>query len=694
MIAISEADLPQEIALFDATEAAYPAELTATEDALRRGLPVLVECDKELVPFYYRALRQRLRAQNRQCLYLDGRPPPDPPPTHPTGVIANLLLQLRDAVRGSVNDRILVLPHLDLLTTSSVGITSEAREVISLLYENPNILWLGFKDPSFPLPSVIENLFSHRESILGISRDRIRHLITQKEARKFGRTLDVYGLYKFISGVNAVRLRRLLASIEGEDYPHDCEPAFAQLRSATIGSELSLPNLDLEADIGGYQTVKNRLTDEILTILARKDTIESEVEIAALEALIPRGMIFWGPPGTGKTLFAKAMAARLGAAVSVVSGPELKSRWVGESEERIRQVFVRARKSAPAVIIFDELDSFATARGTYASSGVEHSMVNQLLTELDGFRSDELVFVVGTTNFVESLDPALLRPGRFEFHLEIPFPNADDRRAIFEIYDRKLSLNMTPRSLDYAVRRTSDPVDDRGHYTGDHIQALCRAIARRRIRDAITQATQIEHVEDAIARYLDRPQLTPEEERVVATHEAGHAVCALYCEHSPPIERVSIQGDIGGSLGSVRYADPAHRYIVTRAQLLDAICVLFGGREAENLLLSDLSIGSSRDLERATDIARALVCEYGLGEGEVGVQRVGDRGQRGELADATQASVDSAIHSILDAGRKRAHQILSDHTDEVAALRDLLLERKVLDAEALTHLTDTGGTHG
>ncbi len=133
-------------------------------------------------------------------------------------------------------------------------------------------------------------------------------------------------------------------------------------------------------------------------------------------------MIFWGPPGTGKTLFAKAMATVIGAAITIVSGPELKSRWVGESEERLRQVFHRARQSAPSIIVFDELDSFAAARGTYTGSGVEHSMVNQLLTEMDGFHADELVFVVGTTNFVESIDPALLRPGRFEFHLHIPHP--------------------------------------------------------------------------------------------------------------------------------------------------------------------------------------------------------------------------------------------------------------------------------
>ena len=133
-----------------------------------------------------------------------------------------------------------------------------------------------------------------------------------------------------------------------------------------------------------------------------------------MEELIPKGMIFWGPPGTGKTLFAKAMAAGIGAAITVVSGPELKSKWVGESEENLRQIFHQARQSAPSIIVFDELDSFASARGTYTGSGVEHSMVNQLLTEMDGFHKEEMVFVVGTTNFVEILDPgpAASRPLR------------------------------------------------------------------------------------------------------------------------------------------------------------------------------------------------------------------------------------------------------------------------------------------
>src|SRR5205807_3607316 len=237
--------------------------------------------------------------------------------------------------------------------------------------------------------------------------------------------------------------------------------------------------------------VKERLRSDILDMQARKDQLTNEEQIKALEELIPKGMIFWGPPGTGKTLFAKAIAAEIGAAVTIVSGPELKSKWVGESEDNLRQVFHRARQSAPSIIVFDELDSFASARGTYTGSGVEHSMVNQLLTEMDGFRKEELVFVIGTTNFVEILDPALLRPGRFEFHLHIPYPDNDDRRDILKIYDKKMRLQFSEEALEYAVRRTG-----RGYttsagtaFSGDHLNALCRAMARIRIRDGRIDAS-------------------------------------------------------------------------------------------------------------------------------------------------------------------------------------------------------------
>lgn len=685
---IPEEKLPAELTAFAAVEAAYPAELARITDSLRRGLPVLVEAEKELTPYLYKCVRDRLKKETppRQFLYLDGRPINDMPPPQPgMGLVATIVYYLREAVRGSVAERILVLPHLDLLTTSIGGLTSEAREVIPLLYENPELCFLGFKDPSFPLPKVIENLFPRRESILGVPRDRLGAIVTQRESRKLSadRTLKPYQLYKSVSGVNAVRLRRLLSSLTGEDYPVDVKPAFAQLRQATLTGQLTLPDVDLNRDIGGYKKVKERLSKEILDVLALKDVSDDEAQMKRIEGLIPRGMIFWGPPGTGKTLFAKAMATALGAAVTIVSGPELKSKWVGESEENLRQVFTRARQAAPAIIVFDELDSFATARGTYQGSGVEHSMVNQLLTEMDGFRKDELVFVVGTTNFVESLDPALLRPGRFEFHLHIPFPNSEDRRAILKIYDEKLGLELSERALDYAVKRTADLVEGQTtRYSGDHLQALCRALARMRLREKRTGPLEIDDVEKALSAWAERPSLTPREERVVATHEAGHAVAALFCPHSPPIERISIRSDLAGALGFVSYSDPAHRYVVTRGQLLDQICTLYGGREAELLFFDDLSIGSAADLDRATDIARALVEQFGMGGDGLAARRHSAE-EEDPISETMKAALEKAANAILDEQRNRARQILQDNKVLVTTLRDLLLDKKVLDKEAL-----------
>lgn len=687
VMGVRESHLPVEQNAFEAVEAAYPNELAECQEALARHLPALVECDKELVPYFYKCLRDRLKRQGTRCIYLDGRVDAAEGGM-PMGIVATMIGQLRDVVRGAVDERVVVLPHLDLLTTSSGGLTAEAREVIPLMYENPNILWLGFKDPSFGLPQVIANLFPHRVSILGIPRDRLWHLVTQRESRKFGRELNLYRLYKYVSGINAARLRRILAAVEGEDYPENPQRAFDQLRAATLSGQLHVPDLDLERDIGGYEKVKRRLKSEIIEVLAAKERLTNADEVRRIEGLVPRGMIFWGPPGTGKTLFAKAMASTLGAAVIVVSGPELKSRWVGESEERLRQLFVRARQAAPSIIVFDELDSFATARGTYTGSGVEHSMVNQLLTEMDGFRPNENVFVVGTTNFVESLDPALLRPGRFEFHLHIPYPGPADREAIVRIYDRKLQLELEPRAIDYAVKRTGDQVEATGTpHSGDHIQALCRALARLRLREDRQGPSSSADVERAMTEFLDRPELTAAEERVVATHEAGHAICALHCPSSPPIERISIRGDLAGALGFVRYADPAQRYVVTRNYLLDSICVLFGGREAEDLLLDDLSIGSAEDLSRATATARALVEQFGLAEGTTLALRVfSERPETSDprLSEATRTELESAVQAVLDGQRRRAQRIMQEQRASLEALRDLLLERKVLDAELLS----------
>jgi cell division protease FtsH len=701
-ILIPERELPQQLMPDAAVEAAYAAELAEVASKLQRGLPCLVECDKDLAPFLFQNVRNRLKAGGLRCMYLDGRPRQEQqqqpqPGMAPVGLIGTMIAQLREAVRGAVERRVVVLPHLDLLTTSQGGLTAEAREVIPLLYENPELVWLGFKDPSFPLPRVIENLFPHRASLLGIARPRLRHLITQAEARKFGREFNPWALYKYVSGVNAVRLRRLLSTLEGEDYPADPRHAFRQLRQATLQGTLEVPTIDLDTDIGGYPRVKRRLRAEIIDVLALKERSSDAEDIARLEELIPKGMIFWGPPGTGKTMFAKAMAAALGAAITVVSGPELKSKWVGESEENLRQIFHRARQSAPSIIVFDELDSFASARGTYTGSGVEHSMVNQLLTEMDGFHREEMVFVVGTTNYVEALDPALMRPGRFEFHLHIPYPVAEDRRAILRIYDKKMRLKMTDEALEYAVRRTGEGylTQTGTPFSGDHLNALCRAVARIRLREDRQDETRPEDVDRAFTEFEEKLDLTPREERLLATHEAGHAVVSLNCPLHPPIERITIKSETTWAPAYVRYSeDDSRRLGLTRNQMMEDLCVLLGGIEAERLLLEDVSTGAAgSDLERATRLAHYMVEVCGMGGPELGLRQFRnlETGERlKDLSPDQLAALDRQVSATIGEAQERAATILRENRALLEGLRALLIEKKTIDAKTLGAMAGGG----
>jgi cell division protease FtsH len=696
-ILISEKDLPQSLTPDQAVEAAYAAELAEVASKLQRGLPCLIECDKDMAPFVYRNVRSRLKTANIQCYYLDGRKPADAPSAGamPMGIIGTMIAQLRDIVQGAVERRVVVLPHLDLLTTSTGGLTTEAREVIPLLYENPELVWLGFKDPSFSVPRVIENLFPHRAGLVGIPRARLRQLITQKESRKFGKQFNPWSLYKYVSGVNAVRLRKLLSTLEGEDYPAEPKHVIRQLRQATLSGNLEIPEVNLDTDIGGYERVKRRIKQEILDVLSRRDQLTDADAISKLEELIPRGMILWGPPGTGKTFFAKAMAASIGAAITIVSGPELKSKWVGESEEHLRQIFHKARQSAPAIIVFDELDSFASARGTYTGSGVEHSMVNQLLTEMDGFHKEELVFVVGTTNLVEMLDPALLRPGRFEFHLHIPYPEDDDRREIIKIYDRKMKLKMTGAGLDYAVRRTG-----RGYITstgtpfsGDHIQAMCRAVARIRLRENRGDAeTTPKEIERGLTEYDEKKNLHADDELLAATHESGHFVVSLCCEHHAEAERITIQSEMPWAPFFVSFKHDENRIGYSRAQLLDMICVLYGGIEAERLLVGEISTGAGgfgdprSDLARASQITSQLVEVCGMAD-QTGLRVFrNDKGEREILSGAMAERIDKQIGAIIAEQQKRAAEVLQQHKDFLIRVRDEVREKKVLEHERVKEL--------
>ena len=333
-------------------------------------------------------------------------------------------------------------------------------------------------------------------------------------------------------------------------------------------------------------------------------------------------------------------------------------------------------------------------------------MVNQLLTEMDGFHKEEMVFVVGTTNFVEILDPALLRPGRFEFHLHIPYPDADARKEILKIYDKKMSLKMSDEAMESAVKRTRFHVPGAAegtHFSGDHLQAMCRAVARFRLRDGRSDETTPADIERALTEWIKRPPMTPKEETVVATHEAGHAVCSLFTEHSPSIERISMLDDVFGAVGYVLSAESPHKYIDTEEQYLDLMTVLYGGREAERLLLGQLSMGAGQDLAHATYLARWLVEGYSYGGENVDPPCIrtywterSEQGPRrqGQLAQSTLEMLDKRVAIILETARLRAVKIVAENKAVIETIRDLLLERKVLEARTLGQLLAASASAG
>lgn len=323
-------------------------------------------------------------------------------------------------------------------------------------------------------------------------------------------------------------------------------------------------------------------------------------------------------------------------------------------------------------------------------------MVNQLLTEMDGFRGSESVFVVGTTNFLESLDGALLRPGRFEFLIEIPAPGVQDRREIVAIYDRKLELKLSTALQEHLVRRTEGLAErERGlPFTGDHIYAVCRALKRQVIRTGKAEFTP-EDIDRALQRKTRATiVLSAQEERVVAVHEAGHALLAMVIEHATPPERISIAADMEGALGYVLRAARARPYAITAADMRADICVGLGGLCAERMVLGEVSIGAHTDLQQVNRIARAMVESYGMGAStgvlvRLDAEHPHDMGR----SEGLRARVDVEVAAILEKELARATELLLKHRGLVDALVELLLVRKVLDRAELRALTE-GGAHG
>lgn len=619
MLEINLSELPRKISPFDAVEQCYQDQLRFVCARLKEEVSVLIRCEKQIIPYLQTTLKRRLSADGKSINIIDGRETHDSQPGQGTR-LSRIVAQLRELVNNTEPNKVFFLPYLDIITsTMPGGLTMEAREIMTTIHENPMLTLVAFEDPDFTLPELIAQAFPARCEMLGIARNRIASLITESEARKFAvDKINLMGIFKFVSGLNPVRFREIMGIFSRKT---DFDPAIKdmlanymrELRDYTACGGVSLSEIELDRDIAGYNRVKKQIRENVLNLLQATAAMNDEKAIRKIESIIPRGLIFHGPPGTGKTLFAKGIAEALNAAIYIVSGPELKSKWVGEGEANIRRLFARARATAPSVIVFDELDSIAQARTGGTSDGASqaaHSMVNQLLTEMDGFRKEQMVLIIGTTNFVESLDPAFLRPGRFEYQIEIPYPDWEDRRAILGLYNQKFETGLSDAQLERLSGWTGRDTSLGTPHTGDHLSALIKGLKRYLINNGKDTADD-QTMQTWLNTMGEEAKLSVTEERVVATHEAGHALMFFLFGRQSEITRITLETGGTSALGFVESVSK-RPYFYTESRLRSEIGIALGGYAAEKILFGEVSTGASEDLRRATAVATDMATVYGM----------------------------------------------------------------------------------
>lgn len=677
MLLVEIESLPDRISDFEAVEKGYSEGIRHAVGRLSAGMSVLIRCEKAIIPFLQQILKKKLKGFGKEISIIDGRDDSDR-----TGAsrISSIVTGLRSLIYSTDTETVHILPYIDVITSlSHGGLSMEGKEIMTIIHENPYLVLAAFEDPDFPLPDIICQAFPAKVEMLGIDRRILRHLVTSEEARKFSSgKINLMDLYGMVSGLNPVRLREILKVFSSKadldpNNPGMLDSYRKELRSYTVDSSAGLSTVNLNNDIAGYSGVKALIRENILDLLRGCLETDDEKAVAERESVIPRGIILHGPPGTGKTLFAKGIAEALNATVHSVSGPELKSKWVGEGEANVRRLFSRARATAPSVIVFDEIDSIASARTTAASDGgtqAAHSMVNQLLTEMDGFRKGELVFVIGTTNFPQSIDPAFLRPGRFELSVEIPYPEWDDRLAILTHYSETLGLGLSIGQLEVLAGRTGRLTEGGTPHSGDHLCAVMRDLKRKLIRSggALTD------LDAAIAGTGTMDGLTQEEERVVAIHEAGHVLMFVATGRIAEIKRVSIDGGMSDSLGEV-VSESRKRALFTRAHLHESIMISLGGYAAELEIFSQTSTGASSDLSSATRTAESMVLTLGMGG--IGVPRT-YTDPEGRMNPYFNELVSPQMDAILLGALKEAREWLKGHRRELESIASALISRRTL----------------
>jgi cell division protease FtsH len=438
-------------------------------------------------------------------------------------------------------------------------------------------------------------------------------------------------------------------------------------------------------DVAGVDEAKEELQEII-------DFLKEPQKFQKLGGRIPKGVLLMGPPGTGKTLLARAVAGEANVPFFSISGSDFVEMFVGVGASRVRDLFEQGKKNAPCIIFIDEIDAVGRHRGAGLGGGHDEreQTLNQLLVEMDGFESNEGVILMAATNRPDVLDPALLRPGRFDRRVIVNRPDVKGREGILSVHTRKI-----PLADDVDVR-----VLARGTagFSGADLANLVNeaALNAARFNQKVVRMSDFEYAKDKVLMGVERKSMivTEEEKRVTAIHEAGHALLAVLLPHADPIHKVTIIPR-GMALGLTQQLPVDEKHNYSRHYLNDTIAILLGGRIAEELTTGNITTGAGNDLERATDLARRMVCEWGMsdamgpltfGKKEEQIFLGREIAQHQDYSEDTALRIDAEVKRFVMDAYQRATQLLTEHKKALLDIADALLAREVLDAEQVRKL--------
>ena len=431
------------------------------------------------------------------------------------------------------------------------------------------------------------------------------------------------------------------------------------------------------ADVAGEDEAKDLLSEIV-------DFLHSPKKYSEIGAKLPKGALLVGPPGTGKTLLAKAVAGEAEVPFFSISGSEFVEMFVGRGAAKVRDLFKQANEKAPCIVFIDEIDTIGKKRdGQIGGNDEREQTLNQLLTEMDGFDGSKGVVVLAATNRPESLDPALLRPGRFDRRIPVELPDLNGRIEILKVHAKKVKLD---GNIDYAAIAKTAAGASGAELANIVNEAALRAV--RSGRNAAKQEDFMESVETVIAGYQKKSRvLSDKEKRIVAFHEIGHALVAELQTNSAPVQKITIIPRTSGALGYTLQVDEGEHFLMSKEEIENKICTLTGGRAAEEVIFGSVTTGASNDIEQATKLAKAMVSRYGMTDefGMVALETEGNKylggGSTADCSPETLRMIDKKVVEIVSQQHEKAKKLLTDNIRQLNSLANFLYQKETITGE-------------